>query len=212
MSNDYGADNRFMSRFSKIIDTLVLGILWLLCSLPVFTAGAASSAAYYAYHKAIRQDQSYVGKEFFGAFRSNFKRATGIWMLLLSFELLSVVTCYLLWRIRASIPMAGVMLTMGVVIVCVAAVWCVYVFAYQARFENTMGNVLKNSLMLTVLNLPWSVLLLLIMVAAVAAIWRLPPLYAPVAAIYLWLNNKILERIFRKIMTEEERIAEMQLD
>lgn len=212
MSNDYGADNRFMSRFSKIIDTLVLGILWLLCSIPVFTVGAASSAAYYAYHKAIRQDQSYMGKEFFAAFRSNFKRATGIWLILLTFELLSVVTCYLLWSICESIPMAGVMLTMGAVIVCVVAVWCIYVFAYQARFENTMGNVLKNSLMLTVLNLPWSVLLLLIMMAAVAVIWRLPPLYAPVVAIYLWLNNKILERIFRKIMTEEERIAEMQLE
>lgn len=212
MSNGYGADNRFMSKFSKIIDTLVLGILWLVCSIPVFTVGAASSAAYYAYHKVIRQDQSYVGKEFFAAFGSNFKRATGIWLILLIFELLSVVTCYLLWSIRENIPMAGVMLTMGAVIVCVVAVWCIYVFAYQARFENTLGNVLKNSMLLTVLNLPWSVLLLLILVAAVVVIWRLPPLYAPVAANYLWLNNKILERIFRKIMTEEERIAEMQLD
>ncbi len=212
MSNGYSADNRFMSSFSKVIDTVILGILWLICSIPVFTVGAASSAVYYAYHKAIRQDQSYARKEFFAAFKSNFKRATGIWILLLSFEFLSVVTCYLLWSIRENIPMAGVMLTMGVVIVCVVAVWCIYVFAYQARFENTLGNVLKNSFMLTVVNLPWSVLLLLILVAAVVVIWKLPSLYAPVAAIYLWLNNKILERIFRKIMTEEERITEMQLD
>lgn len=212
MSKGYDADNRFMSAFSKVIDTVVLGILWLVCSIPVITLGAASSAAYYAYHKSIRQDQSYAHKEFFAAFKSNFKQATGIWLILLVFELLSVCTCWLLWNFRESIPMAEAMLSMGLVMVCLMLVWCIYVFAYQARFENTTVQVVKNSLMLTVLNLQWSVVLFLLLAAAVLVIWLLPPMYAPAAAIYLWLNNKILERIFRKIMTREERIAEMQLD
>lgn len=212
MSKGYDADNRFMSIFSKVIDTVILGVLWLVCSIPVITLGAASGAAYYAYHKSIRQDQSYAHKEFFAAFRSNFKQATGIWLILLVFELLSVVTCWFLWSFRESIPMAEVMLSMGVVIVCIVLILCIYVFAYQARFENNAVTVLKNSLMLTILNLQWSAVLFLLLMAAVVAIWLLPPMYAPVAAIYLWLNNKILERVFRKIMTQEDRIAEMQLD
>ena len=212
MSNFFDSDNGFMQGFTKVTDTLILSILWLVCCVPVVTVGAASSALYYAFHKSIRQNRSYAWREFFAAFKSNFKRSTGIWLILLVFMLMSLVSCLLLGAMRESIPMAGVCLMMGVVILCFTAVWCIYALAYQARFENTMGAVLKNSALLTFANLPRSILLLILFVAAVITVIYMPVICGPVVAVFIWLENKILERVFRKLMTEEDLMSELELD
>ena len=34
-----------------------------------------------------------------------------------------------------------------------------YVFPYTARFENNIKNILKNSLLISILNLPWTLVL-----------------------------------------------------
>ncbi len=212
MNNTFNPESDFVSGFSKIVDTLILSVLWLICCIPVFTIGAASGALYYAYHKAIRQDGGHACKTFFGAFKANFKQATGIWMILLTFILLSAFTCYLLGGMLASFPMAGFFLTMGRAVLCFAAVWCIYLFPYQARFENSIVNVMKNSALLTIARMPWSALLLVVFVAAVAITLYKPAMCVLVIAAYTWLANKIMERIFRGIMTEEALQSEIEAD
>ena len=41
-------ENAFFSVVSRIVDMFLLSILWVLTSLPVITAGAASTGLYYA--------------------------------------------------------------------------------------------------------------------------------------------------------------------
>ncbi len=212
MNNTFSQESDFMSGFSKMVDTLILSILWLCCCIPVFTVGAASSALYYAYHKVVRQDGGHTCKTFFGAFKANFKQSTGIWMILLAFILLSAFTCYLLRGMLASLPMAGFFLSMGRAVLCFAVVWCIYLFPYQARFENTTVNVMKNSALLAIARMQWSVLLLVVFGVAVAITLYKPAMCAIVIAVYIWLVNKILERIFRSIMTEETLQLEIEAD
>ena len=91
-------------------------------------------------------------------------------------------------------------------------VWGLILFPYQARFENKLSDVVKNSAVITAANILWAVALLILVAACVfATLWN-PALCIPAVAIYLWLSNRILERIFRKVMTEEERISEMEAD
>ena len=113
MSKGLDQEGSFITNFSKIADTLILCAIWLLCCIPIVTAGAASGALYYAYHKAIRQDKGHPYRAFFGAFKSNFWQATGIWLLMLLFTVMSLVTCYLLRIMRNSIPITGVFLHGG---------------------------------------------------------------------------------------------------
>ena len=54
--NSRNAQNIILDSLSRIFDCLLLGILWMVCSIPVVTAGAAFTAVYYAYNKAVRQD------------------------------------------------------------------------------------------------------------------------------------------------------------
>ena len=61
-------DNPVMSFISRLIDLFTLSLLWLLCSLPIITIGAANCSLYYAVIKSVRHQRSYPVKEFFKCF------------------------------------------------------------------------------------------------------------------------------------------------
>lgn len=71
---------RILDGLGKLI---VCSILWVLCSLPVITLGASSTALYYAVVKAVRRDSASVFQAFFFAFRENFRQSTVVHILLL---------------------------------------------------------------------------------------------------------------------------------
>ena len=212
MNNGVGPESNFIGGFTKVIDTVVLGMLWLLCCIPVFTVGAASSALYYTYHKSVRQDRGHICKTFFGAFGSNFKQTTGIWLVLLVFMLLSGFALFVLLIFRQSIPAAGILLSMGGIIMGSVLAWSLILFPYQARFENTAATVLKNSSVLAFANAPRALLLLLCFAGAIAVSVYKPATVSLAVALYIWLTNKLLEPVFRKLMTEDELKKELELD
>lgn len=205
-------ESGFMDGFSKIVDTVILAFLWLLCCIPVFTIGAASCGAYYAFHKSIRQSGGHASKNFFKSFGANFKQATIIWVILLIFLALTAFTCYMLRMMGKSMPMAGYLSSAGLVIFGCGVVWGIYLFPYLSRFENTTGNAMKNGAVLAVAKMPWSLLLLVILVACVLVALYKPALTIPMVAVYIWLSNRILESIFRTLMTEEALRSELAAD
>ena len=60
---------------SRILDIMILSLFWLVCSLPVVTAGAASAALYDAAVHGIRRDEAGAYVRFFRTFRRELKTA-----------------------------------------------------------------------------------------------------------------------------------------
>ena len=58
-----------------LTEILYVGILWVVTSLPIVTAGTAAVAAYYAMSKSVRHKTGYISKEFWRSFRMNLKQA-----------------------------------------------------------------------------------------------------------------------------------------
>ena len=54
-------------------DLLILNLLWLVCSLPIVTIGPATCALYTVTLKIVRDEPVETLREFFRAFKSNFK-------------------------------------------------------------------------------------------------------------------------------------------
>jgi len=59
----------------KLFDTVALSIVYVLVCIPIVTIGPATSALYYSTVKSIRRDRSYPIKEFFKAFKRDFKQS-----------------------------------------------------------------------------------------------------------------------------------------
>lgn len=87
------AQNNRIYRILDVLGKLILcSILWVLCSLPVLTIGAATSALYYSVVKAIRRDQASIVRSFFRGFRENFRQSTIVHILLLWLSAIPVST------------------------------------------------------------------------------------------------------------------------
>ena len=59
MANLFNYDGKLMRALQKIAESLLLSLLWLLFSIPVFTIGAASAALYYTTKKSLINNQGY---------------------------------------------------------------------------------------------------------------------------------------------------------
>ena len=152
MSDFFNWDNKFMTAMSKASDAILLGILWIACCLPIVTVGASSAAFYYAYHKAVRQRRGYAWKEFFSAFKSNFKSAIIIWLIILGLYLVTGMDCYILYTSLETMDHALFLLLMIMIVIALITIWGIYVFPYLARFENTTKVIIKNSIAVKLLG------------------------------------------------------------
>ena len=59
---------------TRIFDLILLNILWLLTSIPVVTLGAATAALYSVLLSAAEKKEGYIVRDYWKAFRRNFKQ------------------------------------------------------------------------------------------------------------------------------------------
>ena len=145
------------SKFSQLILALcqccLLNLLWFLCSIPIFTIGASTTALYYASLKIVRDEDNRVGALFFRSFRENFRQATVLWLILLGVGLFLGADGYIVYHLRqSSLGPAGVLWTLVLAVLIAAAVVYVivllYVFPLLASVSNTNTAMLKNAFLI----------------------------------------------------------------
>ena len=54
MQSFFSGENFFFRATGRILDLVVLSLLWLVCSLPMVTVGPATAALYYSCVKCLR--------------------------------------------------------------------------------------------------------------------------------------------------------------
>ncbi len=212
MGNFLNPENRLMARLSKMSDALILGVLWLICSLPLITLGASSTSFYYTYHKVVRQKRGYLVREFFSAFKTNFKQATIIWVIMLIFYVITGIDCYIMFQSLKEGGNSLIILFVVVILMLLVTMWGLCVFPYLARFYNTTKAIMKNSMIIMLLNLGWMIILFVLAVITALALILFAPAVIFMPAIYMWLANKILERVFRKYMRTEDLKTQLEFD
>lgn len=210
MGNLFGYDSKLMSALTKVMDTLLLGLLWFACSIPIITIGATSTAFYYAYHKAVRQRRGYAWQEFFQAFKNNFKQATKMWFLIMGLSLFIIADLIFLSMYMEVVPGAKILMGVLFVILALVTMWGLFIFPYQARFEDEAKAVLKNTAIIMAANYQWSLVILFVYGAAIMGIIFFPILGLLVPAVYMWIANRILEHIFKKYMDMEDVTKEKE--
>ena len=146
-------DSKFSRIMIKLCYACFLNLLWMVCSLPIFTIGASTTALYYACLKIVRDEGYDAAGMFFHSFKQNFKQATIIWLIMLTAGIFLAGDGYILYHLRASSTGAmAVMWTLLMAVVIAAAVIYVivllYVFPLLASVENTTAAMLKNAFLI----------------------------------------------------------------
>ena len=217
MDKFFNTDNKFFNIVSRIVDTFVLTFLWFLCSLPILTIGTSGAAFYYAFQKSVREKRGYAWQNFFRSFKSNFKQTVIVWLIMLALYGILALDYLILSALAEEVAMAKTLINIIMIILMLVTLWCLYLFPYIARFENKTGVILKNCLLMAVINLPWSLAILLSFLGAIslfiACVTKISPLFVTcIPGGYMLVANLILERVFRKYLSPEdlEKLQQME--
>lgn len=170
MSQIFHEDSFLMRGLSRFTDLVILNILWVLCSLPVVTIGAAATAVYDVLMRQAEGREPAVVKAFFRSFRVNFRQSTALWLILLVVGGVAAVDLYvgfftdLAWDGPVRIVVMGFSVLLALVWLMVLS----WVFVLQGHFDNPVGTTLKNALLVGVLNIPSTLLFAL---STAACLW-----------------------------------------
>ena len=154
MSSFFNMDSPVMRFLSRLCDLMILNILCLICCIPIVTIGASITALYSVTLKMVKGEDSYIAKGFFKGFRQNFKISTIIWLILL------VIGALLAFDFRAVNMLPAAL--QNVFRILVGAF-----ITYIARFENGIKDTIKNSVLISILNLPRTLLIVLLPIGLV---------------------------------------------
>lgn len=208
MKSIFNWDSPLIQKLALLTNLVALNILWLLCCIPVFTAGAATTALYYTVFKYLTGESDEVFRPFFRSFGGNFKQATLLWLPLLMLLVLLVFDGLFL-----IINGGNAVLW----IAFIASTWVflvlhTYLFPLLARFEMKSKALFSTAISLFVLHLPASLLM-----AAMNLLPVVLMLFAPadflrwsILWIGLWfslvayLNGKLLLKIWSKHIPNQD--------
>ena len=190
-----GKFSRVGEVLSGLIDLIFAGLLWLLCSLPVVTLGAATTALYYTVMKCVRHNRGRVAPTFFHGFRSNFRQATLIWLLFLLWIAIGAADAYAFKRMGYG-P-GTVLHSLSRLFFVPLLLYFPWVFAYISRFENTVTGTLKFTGWLMLRHFGRSVLLALELAGFLLIGWLLPALIPLLPAAVCLLMSLTIEPVFR---------------
>ena len=188
----FGIDSKFYEVVSRIADLVVLNLLFVLCSLPIITIGASTTALYGVTKKMAENREGYIFRNYFRLFKENFKQSTIMWIILLLFALIP------------TIALKGLMLAAALAILFVF----LYAMALQSTFENTIKNTLKNAFLMGIGHFPWTLLIVFITLLPIILLVLLGRSAGSVVyvmlfvgfAVLAYLNSYIFNHIFKRYM------------
>ena len=201
--NLFNPQNSFWQTIDRLSDLLILSLLWLICSLPLVTVGAASTALYDTAAHCFRGQEPMPWRRFFHTFRRELPCAaivTVAWGALLG---LLVWALELIWAAAAAgsaaAPLVLVFCLVLMILPVGAACW---MFPLLSRFTFRPVGLMMTALRLAVGCLPRTVALVLIALVSAALVWVLlfPVVILPGAA--AWLFAVLMEPVFRRYQPE----------
>ena len=155
-------DGRIFRFATKVSNLFLLNILWLIFSIPIITMGAATSALYYVTLKMVKNEEGYIVKSFWNAFRENLKQGIIIELVLLvgGVILLGDIWYFLhLGNIFGYIFAA--IFSIGLTIYVLTLI---FIFPLLAKYSNTVFGTLKNAVLMSLTHLPSSIALAVLLI------------------------------------------------
>ena len=198
-------DSSFMIFLSNLTDIVILNVLCLICSIPIVTIGPSLTAMHYVTLKMARDEEIYVIKYFFKAWKDNFKKSVIIWIAYLIITVIFFFD-YKILTVNGIDENKVFIIIIGVTYLFLS-IAAMYVFPLLARFENTLVKTVKNAIFMSILHIFKTIIM--------AIIYLLPfvllPLHYNVILAFLliglsgpaYLNSYIWKSIFKKYEPKE---------
>ena len=199
MGQLFNLNSPFMQRLNQLADLIILNILVIISSIPIVTIGAAQSALYDVTGRLIR-NEGYVWKNYWQAFKSNFKCATMIWLLFLPS---GIVIAFALLFYASSVAFGSKLALVLLCIICF--LWLgvfAWVFPLQSRFENAVKHTIHNAFHCATIQLLRTIIMVVVNSVPLALFFTALPWFLKMGPIWLFLWFSVVAHINTRIMNK----------
>ena len=201
--NLFKPDSDLMIVLTQLTDCIFLSMFWLLGCLPVVTMGASCAALYDSVYRGLRKGDKHSWQRFASVFRENWK--AGILPTLVFLVLASLVGrgVILTWNAVAAGRAPWMLFSVAALLGVLALGILSLLFPVLSRFENSLGGLLKNTLLLALGNLPGTIALgiLYAMAGYLCARFVFPLFFLP--ALASLIGSLFVEPMLRPFMPPE---------
>jgi len=191
----------------KLFDVVALNLVFIIVCIPLVTIGPAISALYYASVKSIRRDRSYPIKEFFKAFKRDFKQSFIVGLILvLAAAIIYVDIRFVVDYIKNNFTaMRYVYLVIGMVISFIS----VYIFPLISRFSLKISGLFRLSFYLAIRHLLTTIVSIILLFGGFVLVYisaGLALLFVPVLVNLLIsiMMEKVLVKCMAMVQTDED--------
>lgn len=203
----FSIDGKFFEAVSKLVDLVILNILFLVCCIPIVTIGASTTALYGVTKKMAKKNEGYIVRNFFRQFKENFKQSTIMWLILFVAGLIPSIDLYIINYMSKG--MAQTILK-GLTLMAVLVVFFVFLYAMalQSTFENTVKNTIKNALLMGLGHFPWTLFIVFVAISPFISLTVMGNYWSTELFVMMliwfsgsaYINSYIFNHIFEKYM------------
>ena len=206
---------QFNHTLAFVGDIVILNLLFLVCSIPIVTIGAAATACYAGVCRTLQKKETgLVYRTFCADFRAAFRQATPGWLL----ELVAILILLgdLWFAVEYSEPDNVFFIIFAAVVgagILLASLWF---YPLLARFHNTLGVQIKNAFLLAFAQFPRTLLALVIWVVTLGLPLAIYEVYTYLG--WLWLAGGIslpmywTVKLFRKTLQLDKAKEEVSVE
>ncbi len=199
----FNMDAPFWCWIGKVPEMLCLSLLWYVLSIPVLTMPAATAALYDACARALRPDEKGVFKRFFSTFGKEIKRSLLLgllWGVLV--VMLTIGNQILITAAEVDSTMAIIAVVYQISFLMPLAVF-IWLNILESRFFYSFWGLHKSAVIFVIGYLPYTALMVVILVIGVVASSFFPILSVVMPALIALLQALPAEKVLKKYMPKE---------
>ena len=184
--------------FGCVGEVVMLSLAWTLCSIPLVTAGAASTALYDTVVHVMRRRETDMFSRFFGTFRRELK--TSVLSLLLWAAVAAVPVLLYGMRVRAlpeEQPLTALSVVFFLLLCLILCVLC-WLFPLLSRFTFGFADLNRTAVRIALGNVLRSAAMTLFFVGGIALILRNYFSIFFVPGLAAWLSSYLIEPVFSR--------------
>lgn len=202
MKGMFGFENPIWKILNRVFDAMLLSLVWAFFSIPIFTIGASTTALYYTMMKIIKDQEGYILSDFFKAFKQNFKKATIIWILLAVIGAVLILDIF--WYGFSATKIGFLLYCFLGFLGIMYSMTLLYIFPLLAKFENSIKNLLKVAMLLSIKHLLWTLLMMIIIAVMTVFAFFVPFIGLFYMGFLAFINCHIFIHIFEFYTIKEK--------
>lgn len=207
MDNLFRYDNKFFEILGKITDVVILNLLFIISCLPIITIGVSITSAYSVAMRMVNDEETYIVKEFIKRFKENFKTSTIVWGIMMIVGIFLGIDLYMS-KLVSNESISKVLQLVFTMISIIYIFILTYVFPITAKFENTIKNTIINSILISIHNLPYTIIIIILNLSPLLLIGLFNNYWGQIIFLYTvigfgiitYINSIFFEKIFNKLI------------